>query len=218
MSCKELIESLRKAADQRIKQIWSDAEAEAGAVKADVGRRLDQLREELARKQDVMTRDRMVRAVSEANRRARLARLGAEKDILDRLYSAAEASLAGLRDRSYPERFAGLIRELPPLAWDTVRVNPADLALAKKHFPGVAIAADVAISGGMDVSTKNGAVRVINTFEKRLERAWSEMQPLLIREVYGEVTDETAAAAGGPGISGRISSGEDKRQTVTADR
>ncbi len=218
MSCKELIESLKRAADHRIEQIWSDAQTEAGAAKAEAARRVDQLREELARKHDVMTRDRLVRAVSEANSRARLARLGAEKDILDRLYTVAEASLPGLRDRSYPDRFARMVRELPPLVWETVRVNPADLALAKKYFPGVEVAADAGISGGMDVSTKNGAVRVVNTFEKRLERAWSEMQPLLIREIYDEVTDETAAAAGGPGISGRISSGEVKRQTVTADR
>ncbi len=218
MSCRELIESLKKTADQRIRQIWSDAEAEAGAARADAGRRLDQLREEAARRQDVMTRERMAQSVAEANSRARGVRLRAEKELLERLYGIAPASLAGLRSGSYPDCFARLVRELPPLAWETVLVNPSDVALAKKHFPGGVVSADAGISGGMDVSTRNGAIRVVNTFEKRLERAWSEMEPLLLREVCNEVADGTAATAGGPGVSGRISPGEDKRQTVPADR
>ncbi len=67
-------------------------------------------------------------------------------------------------------------------------MNPADIGLAKRHFPGAEIVPDETISGGMDATAEDGAIRVMNTFEKRLERAWREMLPLLIKDVYQEVS------------------------------
>src|SRR5574340_1230475 len=149
MSCKELIDSLKKAADERIKKIWSEAEAEAGELMAGSRRRLDQLREDLERKQSLMNRERANQAVSEANRRARAVKLASEKDILDRLHAIASSCLPALRGKSYPEHFVKMVRELPRLAWQTVRVNPADVALAKKQFPDAEAVPDPAIGGGM---------------------------------------------------------------------
>jgi len=77
--------------------------------------------------------------------------------------------------------------EIPPLPWKTVRVNPEDVGIARKHFPGAVIITDEGISGGMDVMTGDGKIRVINTLEKRLERAWGDILPHLMKEDYEAV-------------------------------
>ena len=69
-----------------------------------------------------------------------------------------------------------------------MRVNPEDIELAKAYFPDSEIIPDGNISGGLDVLTGDGRIRVINTFEKRLERAWADMLPELIRDIYKEIS------------------------------
>ncbi len=79
MSCKELIESLKQAADERMHHIWGDAEAEAAKIRADTESRLELLRQETAAKQKAAFADHVNRAVSDAKNRARGLRLSSEK-------------------------------------------------------------------------------------------------------------------------------------------
>lgn len=214
-----MIESLRKAAEERVSLLWQEAEAEAGRIRAEAGGRREQFREEANRKQTVITRNLLAQEVSEARSKARNIRLSAEKALSDRMYRTAASSLPLLRNTPrYDALFGVMARELPSRSWQTVHVNPRDAELAKKYFPGAEIVTDADITGGMDVSADSGAIRVINTFEKRLERAWSDLEPPLIKDAYQEVTNEASASApGGPGISGGIPADEDQRQTVPPD-
>jgi vacuolar-type H+-ATPase subunit E/Vma4 len=195
MSCKELIESLRKTADERIRLLQQEAEREAGAVQADVARRLEQLRGDMDMKQAASGREAIVQALSAANNQARVIRLSAEKKLSARLQIIAASSLGALRKVDYEAAFGKMARELPALVWHTVRVNPEDVALAGKYFPGAEIIPDRNITGGMDASTADGTIRIINTFEKRMERAWTDMLPVLIKDVYQEVSDGAPAAS-----------------------
>ncbi len=195
MSCKELIDSLRKAADERILSMKQEAEREAGAARADVARRLEERRDDARRKQEASARDAALRALSEANNRARAMRLSAEQALSGRLREAALSALASLRETGYEAVFEQLARELPALAWQTARVNPRDVAFAKRLFPAADIVPDSAVTGGMDVSAQGGSIRIINTLDKRLERAWSDLLPVLIEDVYREISDGTAAAS-----------------------
>jgi len=218
MSCKELIDSLKQAADERMRHLWSDAEAEAARIRADAAGRLDLLREETAKRQKAAAAERVNRSVSDAKSRARVLRLSSEKEASARFYETATAMLPSLRDRSSESVFQALAQELPPGPWQTVRVHPADVVLAKKYFPGAEVSADERISGGMDVSMRDGAVRIVNTFEKRLERAWGDMQPELIKDAYSEV-ERAASSADAPrsGLSYRIPADEDPRQALAPD-
>jgi V/A-type H+-transporting ATPase subunit E len=218
MSCKELIASLRKAADERVRALWSDAEDEAGKIRANAEERLVQLRQDLDRKQLLLAGERSARAEADAQKRSRIISLSAERRLSERLYAEALSMLETLREQGYESFFAALARELPDAGWQTVRVNPKDAALARKMFPGAELVPDEKITGGMDVSAGAGTVRVVNTFEKRLERAWGDLQPELIRDAYDEVNGEGASATTrGPGLSGRIPADEDQRQTVPPD-
>jgi V/A-type H+-transporting ATPase subunit E len=184
MGSRELIESLRKAADERVKAVWREANCEADQARAEVSRKLDQLRENCARMESAGARAALVSALAEANNRTRITRLTVERTISERLFSAAVLSLGRLRDDAYPETFEKLAQELPTLPWQMVRVNPGDLGRAKEHFSGAEIVPDDNIIGGVDVTAEGGSIRVVNTLEKRLERAWDDMLPALMAEVY----------------------------------
>lgn len=214
-----MIKSLRKAAEERVSLLWQEAEAEAGRIRAEAAGRREQMREEANRKQTVMTRNLLGQAESEARSKARSVRLSAEKALSDRMYRTAVSLLPLLSKRQgYDTLFGSMARELPGRSWQTVRVNPRDVELAKRYFPRAEIVTDASITGGMDVSSDNGAIRIINTFEKRLERAWGDLEPALIKDAYQEVNNEASASAPfGPGISGGIPADEDQRQTVASD-
>ena len=189
MGCKELIESLRRAADERIKLIWQETEGEAEKIREDVSLKLDQLRENCSRAESLAVTAAQVAAVSEAQTRSRTCLLKAEKALSERLFSVAMSSLPRLRGSDYHEAFGKLAGELPPLAWKMVRVNPEDAGLAKSIFTDADIIPDKTIAGGVDAMTDGGKIRVINTFEKRLERAWVDMLPELLKKIYDAVED-----------------------------
>lgn len=129
------------------------------------------------------------KGLADAGSRARAIRLASEKTLSERLLLAARASLARLRHDGYPTVFEQLALELPALPWKIVRVNPADVDLARKHVRDAEIVPMESITGGLEAAVADGSVRAVNTYEKRLELLWADLLPLLIRDVYQEVSD-----------------------------
>lgn len=164
--------------------MWADANTEAAKARTALSARLDLLRENQTRAEAAADRDALVAALSDASTQTRRQLLTTENALSERLYALALTSLHQLRSDGYAEMFGKMARELPALAWKAVRVNPADASLALKYFPDAEIVPLDTIVGGMDVMTEGGTIRVINTFEKRLERVWTDMAPVLIKEVY----------------------------------
>ncbi len=189
MSSRELIESLRRSGDEKIRLLRQEAEQEAGALRAAASEKIGELRKQYADKLSAAAGEETIRALAEAGNKARMLRLAAEKMLSDRLLSASRASLQQLRDAAYPALFEKMVLELPSLAWNLVRVNPADVNLARKYFPEAEIVPVEAISGGVDVTVRDGTIRVVNTLEKRLERAWNELLPPMVKDAYREVSD-----------------------------
>ncbi len=192
MSSRALIESLRLAGEGKVRLIRQEAEQEAKVLQAAVAGKIEELRKHYADKLISAEGDETLRALAEAGNHARRVRLEAEKALSDRLYSIACSSLHLLRDNGYPAVFEKLALELPSFPWKLVRVNPADLSMARKYFPNAEIIPVENIAGGVDAAVADSTVRVINTLEKRLERAWNELIPLLVKDVYREVSDGTS--------------------------
>jgi len=132
-------------------------------------------------------RSRTESLLSEARNAARAVRLTAEKELSTRLYRTARESLHVLRNERYRDIFESLARELPPDEWEVVKVRGDDREIAKGCFPGSEILEEKGISGGFEAVTKGGNIRIVNTLEKRLERAWAEMLPEIMKDVYGTV-------------------------------
>ncbi len=189
MSSEKLIESLRRTGDEKIRILRQEAEQEAEAVRIAAYRRIEELRKRYADQLAVALGEETLRALAEAGNRARALRLAAEKALSDRLLLIARSSLQRLRDAGYPAVFEKLALELPSYPWKLVRVHPADVRLARKYFPNAEIIPVETLAGGMDVTITDATIRVINTFEKRLERGWNELLPLMIRDVYREISD-----------------------------
>ncbi len=189
MSSKELIESLRRSGDEKIRLLRQEAEQEAGTVRTTATARIEGLRKRYADQLSTATGEETIRALAEAANRARALKLAAEKVLSERLLSASRAALQQLRGATYPAIFEKMVLELPSLAWNLVRVHPADVNLARKYFPEAEIVPVETISGGVDVTIRDGTIRVINTLEKRLERAWNELLPPMVKDAYREISD-----------------------------
>jgi vacuolar-type H+-ATPase subunit E/Vma4 len=185
MGCRELIESLRTAGDERIKTIRDEAEQEAGRIREETARRIEALQGENTRRHAAAAAKETEALQAEANSAIRRIRLRAERALADRLYAAARESLRTLRNVGYGDVFHGFAQELPQFTWKKVRVNPEDVALAREIFPGVEILPAPEIIGGLEAVSEGERVRVVNTFEKRLERIWEEMLPDIMKEVSG---------------------------------
>jgi len=189
MSSRELIESLRRAGEENIRIVRRKAEEETAALQAATAQKIADLKKHYEERLAAVSGDEGRRASAEASNRARAFRLSAEKTLADSLYSIARFSLHQLRDERYPAVFEKLVQELPALPWKVVHVHAADVDLARKYFPDAEIVSAGHISGGVDVAMADGAIRVINTFEKRLERIWTDLLPQMVNDVYREVTD-----------------------------
>ena len=177
MGYHELIASLRREGEEKADGIRRTAAAEADRVKGEAAVEMQSLRDSYSRLRAEAVAAEEGRLMADSRRQAERIRLHAEAALVERLYDVARASLAELRDERYDEQFARLVGELLPCAWETVRVNPVDAALAQRHFPGARIEQDSAISGGVRVSGDGGRLTNDNTFEKRLERCWPELAP-----------------------------------------
>jgi vacuolar-type H+-ATPase subunit E/Vma4 len=185
MGCRELIESLRVAGDERIKAIREEAEQEAGRIREETTRRIEGLQGEHARRHAAAAAKEAEALQADANAAMRRIGLRAERALADRLYVVARESLRTLRNVGYGDVFQGFARELPQFTWKKVRVNPEDAALARELFPGAEIQPSPEIIGGLEAVSEGEQVRVVNTFEKRLERMWEEMLPDIMKEVSG---------------------------------
>lgn len=182
MGCKELIESLRAAAAERVNALWLEASAEADAARAACAQKSLQAKEETGR--IIASRVALIRAQAllASHRKERGLRLAADQKLAALLYSIAVSRLPLLRDHGYEAVFQKLAQELPRFAWGSVKVHPDDVERARTFFPNAKITATEAISGGIEATSDDGRVTVVNTCEKRLERAWESMLPELIQE------------------------------------
>ena len=189
MSYRELIDALNRECEERARKIWQEAEGEAERARGDASKRLEEAREGRDKSQSsaIMTMTESI--LSEAANKARITRLVAEKELSDRLYRISLNSLSHLRGEGYKDIFSTLVNELPRCAWEKVLVNPQDRPLAESFFPENEVVADPAVTGGLEVSGKEG-LKVVNTLEKRLERIWTEILPEITEEVRSMIEKE----------------------------
>jgi len=183
MGYKELVEALKTEGEEKIRTIRQQAETEVEAIKEKAAKKIEQIRAGHERTQSIAIKDQADAIVLEAAAEVRAIRLRAEKELSDRLYRQALSSLYLLREKRHAEAFDALVKELPHYHWEVIKVNPADVTIAKTLFPSAEIIPDPVITGGLEAMDKDGRIHIINTFEKRIERAWSEILPALIEEI-----------------------------------
>ena len=193
MSHELLIQDLRQKAEEEIRAIWQEAETEIEKLRAETTKSIEQKKSEFARDQNFACEELAKSLLTDAENKAKKIRTEAERMLADQLYTLGRESLEQFRGKEYEELFVALARELPPHQWESVRVNPEDEQLARQLFPQAQVTPDEHIAGGLEVIGDKGGIRIVNTLEKRLERAWSTILPRIYSQVYQEVqADESS--------------------------
>lgn len=186
MGVELLLEELRRKSAERVAAIRRQAEDNAARLRNEQERELASARELLARQKEEAGRLVAEPIIREAEIKALRIQDDARRELAERLHTLAIEQLARVRQTEYPAIFAGLVAEVPEIAWAEVRVSPQDLALARLYFPGAEIKGDPAITGGFAAKSDGGRYQVVNTLERRLERVWPFALPLLLREAEEE--------------------------------
>ena len=193
MAHPELIEALRGAAEEKAAAIRDAARADVERYRAQVADETVALRARTAEEAAIESRELVSTAAAEAGGEASGIVLAARAALAERLYRLAREALPRCRDECYEATFEALADELPRRAWPRVRVTPADRAVARQGLPDAEIVPDAAIVAGLMVEDGDGRIRVDNTLEKRLERAWPQLLPGIVNEIL-EDSDHRPAA------------------------
>ena len=189
MGLEELINTLRKNEQKQIDDIWQQARAEADSIREQVAEAIAKITEEHADQLASACQKSVRGIVAEADIKARKKKLFAYHGLDEVLHATALKQLPKLRELNYENVFAQLVKELPHNQWERIIVNPSDVNLAAEFFNKDIVQPDAAITCGLIALNAGGRIIVDNTFEKRLERKWSQMLPELIKRIeekYGE--------------------------------
>jgi len=173
-----LIDDLRRQAKEDVGALWEKARADADAHRATLAQQCDAKRAAAAQQlaTNIVEFERAANREAEGTARSIVGL--AKATLANRLDAAALRVLPSLRSNGL---FIALAGELPSRAWQRVTVSAADRAEAQTRFPHAEVIATDAIAGGIDV--EDGAVRIRSTLESRLESAWPEILPGLMKEV-----------------------------------
>jgi vacuolar-type H+-ATPase subunit E/Vma4 len=195
MGYRELITHLRKEGEEKIQQLWLEAESKAEDIRKVAFKNAEDVRNEHRKKQTRSAGKQAESVIFDADKTAGKIRLTAQKDLADRMFNLARSVLKELRDAKYEEIFTGLAGEIPGSDWSEIRVHPDDTRLAGRYFPDAAILAESSMTGGLEALGNDGKTRIINTFEKRLEKVWDDMLPLLMKDIKKELAGRETHSA-----------------------
>lgn len=187
-----LLEHLRATGEERVRAIWRQAQAEAQDYQQEQEAVLAEKRAQcqLQGRQALLEFGRALMVTAEE--KAWLRQSEAEAQLAERLYQLAQKELPWLREQCGSRLLAAWVKDLPQVEWSRLRVSESEVALASSLFPEAEVTGDRSISGGFVATSKDGRITVVNTLEKRLERAWPRILPELFRALLKE--DEHAAS------------------------
>lgn len=192
MSKEQLLAALEREGERLLAVRRAAADAELSQLRleheADLAGRRAAAEQHWQVEADALQRQR----AAQAARLARQQRLEAESRLAGRLRTLAAELLPELACAS-ATCLTRLAAELPRLAWQEVRVHPRDRDAAQRLFPEAGIVEDATLCGGLAVTTPAGRIHIDNTLEKRLERLWDDLLPLLVTDA----TTQDDVAQGG---------------------
>lgn len=184
MSLDQLINRLKEKQRHRIEELRQKAAAEAEAARQQCDTMIAALHQDHMRRLEQAVGQESESLLAGVRCQCRKESLEAEGRLTNRLQLLAVRLLASLRQGDYPAVFSSLAAEIPDRHWDCITVNPEDTDLAAQHFPESKIQKESDICGGLIAESTDSRITVCNTFEKRLEKCWPQLLPVLLKEVH----------------------------------
>lgn len=195
MGREELKKALVVEAEERTRALWAAAEAEIDALRDQVALQREEQEAREARQLETAVTDLRAACRQQALDAERQTVLQAESDLAERMQALATTLLPRLVAADRRTWLTRLVVELPDHPWEEVHVRPEDLEIAKGLFPGAEAVPQETMAGGVVVTADAGRIRVDNSLEKRLERRWPEILPLLFTEIRRKVSEDDDPSA-----------------------
>jgi len=196
MPYEQLIESVEKCAEDKIRGVTEKATRDAGEIIAEAAKRdgiIKKMHLDTVKKTVDSERRKSLGKIREQNR---MQLIKAKETVFVEAFTEARKMLSSARGKAdYENFFRQLLKEtVHELEGEEIQlhIDKRDEALCKKLLPELKltceIVTDITCLGGLNAGTKDGRFIIYNTIESRFERA----KVLLKREVY-------ATLYGGPG-------------------
>jgi vacuolar-type H+-ATPase subunit E/Vma4 len=194
MPYEDLISAVKASAQERIKELQERAQAEAQKIRKDAEERAQGTRsaylEEAARGVK-LEKGKLISKVG-AEKRMALARL--KDDLFQQVFARAAQEISSVRNHpAYRESFKGMVREaMEELAREEVRIHidPRDETLCREILKEMQrncdVVTDLTTLGGLNATTADGRLMVLNTLESRLQRAKELMKSEIMSTLYGD--------------------------------
>ena len=188
MPYEQLIESVEKSADDKIRGVTEKATREAEEILSEAAKR-----DETIKKRHLDTVKKTVdserrKSLGKIHEKTRMSLIQAKETVFVKAFTEAQKNLSSIRERAdYENFFKKLLNEtLQELEGEEIQlhVDKRDEVLCKKLLSELKltceIVTDITSAGGLNAGTKDGRFIIFNTIESRFERA----KVLLKREVY----------------------------------
>jgi vacuolar-type H+-ATPase subunit E/Vma4 len=183
MALEDIFRALEEQAESECAELRRLANVQARMIREEAERQAAALKDEQLAAASEIGAAREERTIAAARLEGSRSLAAARERAFEAVHQGARERLASLRGTDgYEAVFAALLTEaLSQVSGPSViQVDPADASLAEtaRATAQVPCTVDPSIgtAGGMIVTTENGRVLLRNTFESRLERAWSVKQ------------------------------------------
>ncbi len=189
----ELKKALQREGEAQVRDFWQQAEVAVETQRKEVEAELTQLHAETDCQLQAETTVLRNNLLFAAQTRVLEGRLHTEAALEERLLVLAHQLLPELARDDRSKLWEALCDELPAADWAILKVHPADQKIAGRDFPIAEIECDEALGGGVIVTNADGMIRIDNSLDCRLMRAWPDLLPKLLTELRKRVDDDETA-------------------------
>ena len=189
----ELKIALQREGEEQVRAFWQAAEEKVAKRRQELRDEQEQLRIEAERQLQSEVSRRRNRLLVKSRLQAMASRLHAEALFDERLQGLASQLLTELTEKNREVLWQALCAELPSSEWSKITVSQADKVLAARTFPAAEIELEETLAGGLIATSRDSGLKVDNSLDCRLRRAWPDLLPQLMSDFRRLVDrDETA--------------------------
>jgi vacuolar-type H+-ATPase subunit E/Vma4 len=192
MSYEELIDAIEKDAVKERQKLIDDAGIEAKGVVERAKNDLKSLKEKKIAEFEGYLNGEKALAISQAKREADILLISAKSEILSELFQKAEKRIIEIKNReNYKDTLIKLLRESIERWREEIRTDDFiiyvcedDMPLLKNFSSDVEIKTDRDMKEGVILVSRDNKFRLINTLKSRMERARTDLLPLLNKVLF----------------------------------
>lgn len=183
MGTEKILQYLKESFEKELESLRRKKEEEEKAIRESFRQRALILKEELLLKEREILEEIKKDLENRYLQREIEAQLIFQTELRRLMNVLSRDILVRLKRDSYERVFYALLKEVPPIKWHYIRINPEDRERALNFFPEAIIIEDENIIGGFELISEDKRIFLDNTFEKRLERIKDEIEYEILLEV-----------------------------------